>query len=166
MAIRDHSDAGTHAVKTNVRLSVADVPAGNPIWHFCQIYNGLRDADGFIPRAAFDPINHVRVLPYIQLFQEVDEGRFLCRLMGTEVVRLLGGEFTGRYLEEYVFGPVLAERLAELQECLASGRPVYSQSLLPFQEREHLTVVRGAFPCRLGDTRMVFLPLAPVGVDI
>ena len=166
MPYRDYYDAGNRAVETNVRLDPSEVPTGNPVHLFMEIYARLKDRTGFIPRSAFDPVECPRVLPYVQLFEEEVDGHFRCRLMGTEVVHLLGGEFTGKLLHTYIGGPVLTDRLAELHECLETAKPVFSRSVLPFREREHITVVRGAFPCRKDGTRMVFLPLAPIDVRL
>jgi hypothetical protein len=54
-------------------------------------------------RADIDPVELGRLLPYVTLV-DVEQAplRFRYRLVGTEIVRNVGDDFTGRYLDSFV----------------------------------------------------------------
>ena len=52
-------------------------------------------------RADLDPVDIVRLLPYLTLVDVLsDSGRYKFRLIGTETVKTLGKDLTGKYLDE------------------------------------------------------------------
>lgn len=94
-----------------------------------ELHRYWRDkaGDGSLPaRAAIDPIDIRRILPYVVIAEiEAEPLRVRYRLVGTQVVESNGAEFTNRYLDECNFA---AEEL--LLECyqrlVATRAPVFA----------------------------------------
>lgn len=85
---------------------------GVPVWH------------GISP-AEIDP----RFLPFLFLFAREEDGRFRCKLVGTELCRASGLNQTGRHLNA-ILPPAVARRRAGLfRHVLDTGRPLYYRGL-------------------------------------
>lgn len=78
------------------------------------------------PRCSVDPntIPH-KHLPNLFLYQQEPEGRFRCKLMGTEIMHVLGKDETGQYLDEMREPSVDKETSSLFERTLTSGLPVY-----------------------------------------
>lgn len=65
-------------------------------------WNGLRPAPDLLPgRQHFDPVDIPALLPYLWLLDvSRDPLRFRYRLSGTELVKAMGADFNGKYLDE------------------------------------------------------------------
>lgn len=85
-----------------------------------------RQGGGVPQRSSIDPntIPH-KHLPNLFLYQREPEGRFRCKLIGTEIVRVLGKDETGRYLDEMLDPSVDRETANLFEQTSTSGRPVY-----------------------------------------
>ena len=85
-----------------------------------------RPRGGVPDRGSIDPktIPH-EYLPNLFLYEYEPEGRFRCKLVGTDIARILGKDETGRYLDEILDPAVAKERLALFEQTVTSGRPVY-----------------------------------------
>ena len=82
---------------------------------------------GGVPdRGSIDPktIPH-EYLPSLFLYEYEPEGRFRCKLIGTDIARILGKDETGQYLDEILDPAVAKERLELFEQTVTSGRPVY-----------------------------------------
>jgi len=64
-------------------------------------------------------------LPNLFLYDHEPEGRFRCKLIGTDIVRVLGRDDTGRYLDEILDPPTVTETTKLFNQAVKSGRPVY-----------------------------------------
>jgi len=155
------SDYITGAARTYRVLGADEVPADHPVFLFQQIYKELAGPDGVIERSAFNPARHVRLLQWIQLFERSPEGRFKVRLMGTGVARLIKGDFTGWYLDDYVSGDLLEHRLTEFTAALKEREPQLSMSVIQPDQGPEWTVYRGAYPARKDGRDLVFVVIAP-----
>jgi hypothetical protein len=85
-----------------------------------------RPPDGVPDRGSIDP-NSIpyKHLPNLFLYELEQEGRFLCKLIGTEIARVMGKDETGRYLDE-ILEPVVAREKSKLfTHAVTSGRPIY-----------------------------------------
>lgn len=82
--------------------------AGVPAWHS-------------ITPADISP----KLLPNLFLYAREKNGRFCCKLIGTEVGRVFGGRQTGRCLDEILPPKVAQHRAGLFQRVLDTARPVY-----------------------------------------
>lgn len=86
-----------------------------------------RRPQGSVPdRGSIEPrtIPH-GYLPSLFLYEYEPGGRFLCKLIGTDIARVLGKDETGQYLDEMLDPPIARERLALFKQTVATERPVY-----------------------------------------
>jgi hypothetical protein len=86
-----------------------------------------RRPQGSVPdRDSIDPktIPH-KYLPSLFLYEYEPKGRFLCKLIGTEIARILGKDETGQYLDEMLDPRIARERLALFEQTVTTERPVY-----------------------------------------
>jgi hypothetical protein len=65
---------------------------------FALYWRSLRPAGEIPSRSEFDPTKITRLLPGISLYEVLSETKIMSRLVGTEVVRHIGVELTGRNL--------------------------------------------------------------------
>lgn len=130
--------------------------AGQPLIAALLDYWEAKRGDRPMPdRRDIDPAElPPKLLPHLLLGETLDGGtRWRYRLVGTEIVRRLGFDPTGRYIDDVLGGSYLAyvERLnAEIYRMRC---PVYSESLFRWDERRHLF------------TRRLWLPLTRNGAD-
>ncbi len=150
-----------NAVRSYQRVKIREIPDLHPVTVFNRFYEAARDGNGCIDRQSFSPMDHPRLLPHLQLYERWD-GRFKVRLMGTGAVKIVEGDHTGRFMDEYAPPDFLAQRVAEVEECLHYGRPVFSTSKVPNADLQHTQVFRGAFPAYKGDLKLIFLPIAEI----
>lgn len=62
-------------------------------------------------------------LPNLFLYEYEPEGRFRCKLIGTDLTRIFGRDETGRYLDAILDGAAAALEL--FKQTVTSGHPVY-----------------------------------------
>jgi hypothetical protein len=90
-----------------------------------------RCRDGMPQRADIDPIDLRSLLPRLALVDVLSGPRFHYRVAGTELVRDLGYELTGRYVDT-VHAPGRATELAaDYSRVAAFGRPVFQRRPWP-----------------------------------
>jgi hypothetical protein len=77
-----------------------------------------------------------KLLPNLFLYARDKDGRFCCKLIGTEVGRVYGGRHTGRCLDEILPPHVAQHRASLFQQALDTGRPVYFRGLAVTQPNE------------------------------
>lgn len=73
-----------------------------PMARLFAAWHAWPTAGGLPARSAFEPVDHRSALPKISLFDVVDgpTRRFRLRVVGTEIVRNLNRDATGRYVDE------------------------------------------------------------------
>ena len=141
------------------RFIEADAITSARVADFHRYWRGLR-ADGKPPsRAAIDPTEIPRLLPYVVIAEiEAEPMRIRYRLVGTQAVEATGWDFTNRYLDECGFSvePILAECYRRL---VATRAPVFAYYEW-FKKDWHRP--KGA----IGANECGFFPLSSDGVRI
>lgn len=108
-------------------------------------------------RSDIEPGEIPRLLPDLMLVDVQPDGRYRYRLIGTANTDAHGFNATGRYLDEVLPGPEYRAHVLRLyDECVASRRPVYSESL--FISPRHRVTER--------HTKVLFMPLSDDGGTI
>jgi hypothetical protein len=98
-------------------------------------------------RADIDPLDIVPLLPHVVMIDvERDPQRFRYRLVGTEIVRQLGRDLTGRYLDELEHNPRVAAIAAEYARVAAWGAPVCATWEYTREDGRHIRYERLALP--------------------
>ena len=83
---------------------------------------GDRRAPG---RVDIDPLEIVRLLPHVIMIDvERSPPRFRYRLVGTEIVKQLGRDLTGRYLDQLEHNPRIDAIAAEYARVASWGAPI------------------------------------------
>ena len=103
-----------------------------------------------------DPIELVELLP--TLFMLDVEGappRFRVRLLGTGVVRLIGRDNTGRYLDQIIEAKKLAAALGPYLTVVESGRPIAKRGPLVWVDHRNWI-----------ETEALFLPVSRSGHSV
>lgn len=116
----------------------------------------IHPGDRIPARAAFDPLRVQKVLPNLVLTDvERNPYRFRVRLMGTGIVEAMGGDFTGKYLDEVwpdADNQLLVRHRIEVAE---TGLPNYRYGFSPTPFRLDFAALE-----------RVFLPFASNGKDV
>ncbi len=124
-------------------------------------------------RRDLDPIEIPDLLPILHLIDVLWEPlRFRHRLVGTEVVRYMARDVTGRMVDESLYGPATDEIFDSLAMLVAECRPYRRQSRLDWHDRHWLAMESVELPL-MGDAGEVvmilrgssFTPLANRGHD-
>jgi len=114
-------------------------------------YLAAKTPAGKLPgRQHIDPSELADLAPHIVLIdvapQETGKLRYRVRLMGTEVVEMMGKDLTGKYVGEVLPGPA-ADQLAHLYgNVLLTRAPQYRTGKFERPGREHVGYERVAFP--------------------
>lgn len=132
--------------------SVFQLPADadHPVLRAAFAYWAGKAPSGRLPgRQHIDPIEMRAFLPHIALLG-VERGgktpRFRVRVAGTAVVTAMGGDVTGRYLDEYLQPGQAAPTLDRLTELLTSRQPYFIQTRMLRQQREFVLIQRLILP--------------------
>jgi hypothetical protein len=123
--------------------------------HLHDYWLSIHPGSGLPGRQHLDPCDIPGLLPYVFLVNvERDPLRFKYRLVGTDYVRMMGSDLTGRYLDEVhpSFPGPIREQYVELAEY---GRPAYRKG----------HVMRAAMQRDFVIERLA-LPLARNGIDV
>lgn len=90
-----------------------------------------RRCDGAVPAwHSITPANiPPKLLPHLFMYARETSGRFYCKLIGTALARVFGGDETGRYLDEILPPRVALHRAGLFQHVLDTARPVYYRGL-------------------------------------
>ena len=112
-------------------------------------YWRLKRGDRTLPsKSDLDPADIKDILPYVIIADVFDRPlRVRYRLVGTEIVKLRGREFTGRWLHEAQWNPVFLERvLAEYRTVIDERRPLMGVDDLYPANGPALAYEWGTFP--------------------
>jgi hypothetical protein len=107
-------------------------------------------------RDEIDPVDLAPFLPYLSIVElHYDPFRVRYRLVGTEVVRIIGEDFSNRWLDETGWGPdSIALNLMLYEKVAAAKAPLYGLSTGDFGEEEKRVF------------EWVLLPLSPDGTMV
>jgi hypothetical protein len=101
-------------------------------------------------RQHVDPVEIPDLLPYIVLVDVLRRGdaepRFRYRLVGTEVAKRHGSDYTGKSPEEAFIEPMAGQIVASYRWVLAHGKPHYRSAVIPAANREFILHERIVFP--------------------
>ncbi|HLI13919.1 MAG TPA: PAS domain-containing protein [Alphaproteobacteria bacterium] len=133
---------------------IADNPILSALWRYWCAQRGARAAPR---RADIDPVHIPRLLPYLQLVERTEAGRFRYRLTGTAVVEAYGRELTGLHVDEVMPPPrrAVAERHYAL--VFDGGRPIFVRNRYTSGEAAELVVSRIILPLAGEDGRVALL---------
>jgi len=100
------------------------------------------------PAAAVDPTRIPRsILPHIAVLEPPDkDGRIRVRLTGTELDREFGTNVSGRYLDEFTSGDLLAYLTSMYAAVISRRLPVYSYGKLRLPNRRLMLAHRLSLP--------------------
>ena len=149
------------AVMSSMTSAIVATTARDDAWHptITALYHywlGLHPGTGLPGRQHVDPCAVAPLLPHMFMVDVIREPvRFRYRLVGTEYVRLIGKDLTGRYLDEVhpgFHGTVLRQYV----EAAEHGRPAYRKGpvLYANPERQYLGMER------------IIVPLARNGTEV
>jgi len=113
-------------------------------WAFWQ----SRRRENAIPvRRDIDPIDMpLRILPNLFIYERNADGRFRCRLFGSELCAKFAEDATGRYLDEMLPDNARAKRLEIFSTVLDQRRPGVYVGRLVATRREWLSFRRLLLP--------------------
>jgi hypothetical protein len=114
-----------------VRLPFAEVTS-TMIRQLADYWNEIRGDKPYPFKKDFDPARVILLLPYLILAEyHLDPLRVRYRLVGTEQVRHVGEDFTGKWLHEMLWDPRYVEVwLAAIAEMIETGQPVFGRDSL------------------------------------
>jgi len=116
----------------------------------------IHPGDRIPSREAFDPLDVRKVLPHLVLTDvERDPYRFRVRLMGTAVVDAMGGDFTGRYLDEVFPDAEHQLLIRDRIEVAETGLPNYRHGKSPTRFRLDFAALERVFLPFASDGRTV-----------
>lgn len=133
-------------------FSVDDLP-NNILREIYQYWLDMRGNRPIPSRADLDPADIVRLLPHISLIDvESETGRYKMRLIGSETVKAMGLDVTGKYLAEF---PLIEQMLKNNYDWLVKEkRPYINFDKLKWSKRSYM------------DYYALGLPLSGNGKDV
>lgn len=137
------------------RPEVSDPPAGLPgptgiCGEVFDYWRGLNDADGTsVPtRERIDLLTLPKSARENFFLIERRDARYLVRLASTRLIDNMGGETTGKYLDELMRPEIYPARRALFDRCLEAVAPVYYGATLAAPTRDHVAFRRILLPVR------------------
>jgi len=103
------------------------------------------------PRASFDPIDFPSCLPTLVLYEFTEDDAVRLRLVGTEIAKVWGTDYTGRCLHEFMDGEYHDFIRGHIDQCREERVPLFSHSRFQWDRGRAL------------DTRRLLLPYAKNG---
>jgi hypothetical protein len=101
------------------------------LWRLHQYWDGRRGPGRWMPKQAIDPAELVDILPHLFMLDAIGvPPRFRVRLVGTSVVRLVGRDNTGRYVEDFVESEKQAAALGPYRAVIDRERPIAKRGAL------------------------------------
>jgi hypothetical protein len=121
----------TTATARMVRLPFAEVTSVM-IRQLADYWNELRGARPCPLKRDFDPSRVIMLLPYLIVAEyHFNPLRIRYRLVGTEQVRQVGEDYTGKWLHEMLWDPRYIEVwLAAVREMIETRQPVFGRDSL------------------------------------
>ena len=138
-----------------VRLPFAEVTS-TMIRQLADYWNEIRDDKPYPFKRDFDPARVILLLPYLIVAEyHLDPLRVRYRLVGTEQVRHVGEDFTGKWLHEMLWDPRYVEVwLAAIAEMIETGQPVFGRDSLLWTDGKIKEYEWAVFPLTLDGRRV------------
>ncbi len=117
----------------------------------------IHPGKGLPAREDLDPVDVPSLLPNLWLANvEHNPLRFRYRLIGSEIVHVLGDDLTGRYFDECFDNFVGSRPYATLVEMCMTGRPAWRRGAAVLTRKDY----------RVREMERIFLPFATDGVTV
>lgn len=117
-------EGGPHMSLTGKPLAEVRSPLLREIHAYWEEKRGTRSLPA---REDFDPLEFPKLLPNVILMDVLPpEGRLKVRLVGTLVVQMFGGDYTGLYLDQIDFGEMRQKILDEYGAAAQSADAVFT----------------------------------------
>ncbi|MFC7049419.1 PAS domain-containing protein [Emcibacter nanhaiensis] len=115
-------------------------------------WNKIRGEKSMPSRKDFRPSDVPRLLPHIVMVDvEQDSGRYLTRLVGTETVKAMGIDLTGRYVNDV---PQMSVVLERYQWIVENKTPYIYTGQLAWSEKSYLEYFALGLPLSDDDKRV------------
>jgi len=111
-------------------------PLTQPMLAAVLEYWQKKRADKWLPsRADIDPVELRKLLPYIYLIDVIpgDPLQFRMRLVGTNVRDFAGQDFTGRIIDDSIYGPYTTDAVNRLISIVRVQKPHYLHGVAIYQ---------------------------------
>lgn len=106
----------------------ADLSAVPPdLQPLLALWTERREGGGFPARAALTPRDLKPWLPFIHVYEAVENQRFTARLLGTAIVNAIGADQTGRTFGDKDQDLMAVRAYAILSRVVAEGRPLWTR---------------------------------------
>ncbi|MCC3304284.1 PAS domain-containing protein [Sneathiella sp. HT1-7] len=123
-----------------------------------QLWESKREGRSIPSRSNFDPLEMPKILPHIILIDvEEPTSRLKVRLVGTRVVEMFGGDYTGMYLDEVDFGEARNKILEDYQTAASMKRPLFSDHMFRKLNKYTQNIERVILPLSDDDKRINIL---------
>lgn len=110
-------------------------------------WNKKRGEQRFILRSQLEPGEITPLLPLVFILEvQREPRRYLIRLMGTEIATRIGGDYTGRYMDELDLGAIKKQVLAGYDHVVDHVEPHLEFAEFTQQGRGRMQVERLALP--------------------
>ena len=110
-------------------------------------WDGKRGDQRFLLRSQLEPREIASLLPLVFILKVQQEPRrYLIQLMGTEIVAQVGGDYTGRYLDELDLGEIKEKVLAGYDHVVDRVEPHLEFAEFTQRRRGKMQVERLALP--------------------
>lgn len=126
-------------------INIEAIPASHPIHEFHLFWSELC-AQSPVPAWNSRLIAEVPgAMSWASLLEADENGRYLVRFCGASYEQMIGKQHQGMYLDEALPSEAMASRLKELQNVSDGNGPLFSETVLPFKDRDYIHVYRGLF---------------------
>jgi hypothetical protein len=120
---------------------------GTPLEECFDFWRDRRQANDVPRKAAIDPVDMPRhILPNLFIYQKMADGRFRCRLAGTEICRVFRHNPTGLYLDDLIVASAVSSRQRLFSRVLEQRIPVVYGGRLMHSEQSWLRFRRLLLP--------------------
>jgi len=124
-----------------------EILRGTPLEECLNFWRRQRQPGAVPLKAAIDPVEMPRrIMPNLFIYQQTQDGRFRCRLAGTEICRVFRHNPTGLYLDGLVMPGALASRQRLFAAVIEQEMPVVYGGRLVHSEQSFVRFRRLLLP--------------------
>ena len=128
------------------------MPEHHPVSIFYAFWREAAAGKPVAPWARFDAADHPKILPWVILIKREDcdtgaEGFDLrYAVCGTGCTELFGASYEGKLFGTDMSPEDVARRRAEIDDVMSGSGPLFSETDIPFPNRDYMRIFRGVFP--------------------